>query len=51
MTGIVVGMETNEIAIKNSKEDLATDGEDPNNRRFVVSSFSLSDGVFVGLGG
>ena len=42
MAGVVVGMETDEITIKDPKEDLATDGEDPNNRRFVVSIFSLS---------
>ena len=29
MTGVVVGMETDEIAIKDPKEDLATDGKDP----------------------
>jgi len=39
MAGVVVGMETDEIAVKDSKEDLATDGEDPNNRRFRGSVF------------
>ena len=55
MAGVVVGVETNEITIKDPEEDLATDGEDPNNRRFVVSiSLSPSDGVLagkLGLGG
>jgi len=29
MAGIIVGMETDKIAIQDSEEDLATDGKDP----------------------
>ena len=39
MAGVVVGMETDEITIKDPKKDLATDREDPNNRCSVVSIF------------
>ena len=46
MAGVVVGMETDEITIKDTKEDLATDREDPNNRRSVVSIFFPSRTAF-----
>lgn len=36
MAGIIVGVETNEIAIKDSEEDFATDGKDPDIDRSVT---------------
>lgn len=34
MSSVVVGVETDEVAIQDPKQDLTTDGKDPNTRRF-----------------
>ena len=45
MSSVVVGMETDEVAVQDPKQDLTTDGKDPNTRRFLGIRFCFGTGA------